>query len=820
MELIDGIKNIIDGNAVIIMGAGASHGAKNAFGNFPSGSLLARELYKKCDITPDDENDLQDASQCYEERFSAATLISEIRTLLNCASFTESHEIIYTLPWMRYYTTNYDDVALLAAKKNGIFLTPVTLSSNLKQNLNNSRLCVHINGHVGNLNEATLHHEFKLTANSYLSQTNILNSQWGDYLINDLETAKCIVILGLSLKYDLDLSKIIFSENFRKKTMVISSPSLSSNSENRLSRFGTVYKIGVDGFAREITKVKHSYTPHAKSPTERLYSAFTYSYKRRSCSVKPKPEDIFRLFLNGAYSDSLFYRSNGKYDGFIYRSKFSKIRDAIMNGTKLTFIHSDMGNGKTACINELQHTLSSEDIHIFKLSNADSQKLSEEISTICSFAETSRVLVIVDDYTNYMEVLHKFSLLDGGNVQFILTARSALNYNKMPIILDEFSVKAGASAVFDINKLDEDDLKNCVRVFNQYGLFGAKAKLSTPEKIKYLTNRKSGNCRFQSIMLDIIQSDMMKGKIADTVKAIKDGSNQYHKAVLLTLLAKVMNLRISTLDIERILEINITTDALFRSDPAIKEIISFTNNRDITIKAPVTARFILQNVSDPEDIITSLCTLASYAVKYSDTPKYANILTSIISYSHINSFLRGFRNPEQFLSEYYDELSKIEYYRDNNFFWLQYAISCIEIGKFDRAQRYLDNAYGLIPDGFVPFQINNQQARFYLERIVQGQSPNVFDDFHAAHELLMIPISSPKDNEYNVVRLFGYYCRDKVKAAMLENANNEEFYKFACKNAYQRTSSFVKKYPDYSEYLMDLQTRLLTSYSCQNTATN
>lgn len=817
MELIEGIKHIIDGDAVIIMGAGASHGAQNLLGEFPSGSLLAEKLYKKCGIVPDDINDLQDAAQCYEEAFSASALVSEIQSLLKCVSVTNSHEIIYSLPWMRYYTTNYDDVALLAAKKTNINLTPVTLSSNIKQNLNNNRLCIHINGYIGNLNETTLHHEFKLTANSYLSQTNILNSPWGDYLINDLETAKCIVILGLSLKYDLDLSRVIFSEGFRKKAMIISAPNLSPNSENRLNRFGTVYKIGVDGFASEVFKVRQSYEPHTKTPTERLYSAFTYSYKEKRYPERPRPEDIFRLFLNGSYSDSLFFRNNGKYDGFIYRKKFSKIRDAVLNGVKLIFVHSDMGNGKTACINELQHTLSGEDIHIFQLTNADSQKISEEISAIASLSETSSVLVIIDDYTNYMEVLHKFSLLGGKKAQFLLTARSAINYNKMPIILEEFFVEEGATAIFDINKLDEDDLGNCVRVFDQYGLWGTNAGLNTSQKIKYLTSRKSGNCRFQSIMLDVIQSDLMQRKIADTVQIIRGGSLQYHTAVLLILLTKVMNLRLSTSDIERLLEVNFTTDALFKSDPAIKEIITFNDIGAITIKAPVTAQFILQKVSDPEDIIKSLYSLALYAVKYSNLPKYANILTSIISYSHINSFLRGFKNPEQFLSEYYDELSKIEYYRKNNFFWLQYAISCIEVGKFDRAQRYLNNAYGLIPVGFVPFQINNQQARLYLEKIITGQSENILDDFSAAHKLLMIPISSPKDNEYNVVRLFGYYCRGKIKRAMLSDSN-EEFYKSACKSAYQRTTVFIERYPIYSEDLTDLRTKLLNSYVSRNDA--
>lgn len=208
MELENAIEHIIDGNAVIIMGSGASFGAKNAYGDILSGTELAAHLYQKCDVEPDDIFDLQDASQNYLEKFGADKLITEIRTQLTCASFTETHTVIYSLPWMRYYTTNYDDVALLAAITSKT-IEPITLSSDFKKNHTKENLCIHINGHIGKLNELTLNHEFKLTANSYLSQTSIINSQWGAFLANDLDTAKCIVIIGLSLKYDLDLSKKI-----------------------------------------------------------------------------------------------------------------------------------------------------------------------------------------------------------------------------------------------------------------------------------------------------------------------------------------------------------------------------------------------------------------------------------------------------------------------------------------------------------------------------------------------------------------------------------------------------------------------------------
>ena len=57
MDLTTAIKHILDGDSIILMGAGASDGAKNAFGDFPSGSKLAKDLYDLCKITPDDKND-------------------------------------------------------------------------------------------------------------------------------------------------------------------------------------------------------------------------------------------------------------------------------------------------------------------------------------------------------------------------------------------------------------------------------------------------------------------------------------------------------------------------------------------------------------------------------------------------------------------------------------------------------------------------------------------------------------------------------------------------------------------------------------------
>lgn len=634
MDLITAIKHILDGDAVILMGAGASCGATNAFGDFPSGSKLAADLYDLCNITPDDKNDLQDAAQIFEETHSALSLIQEIRTRLTCASFLPCHSTIYSQPWRRYYTTNYDDVALLAAKGNGVDIIPVTLSTDFNRFYKQKHLCVHINGHIGNLNENTLHTEFKLTADSYLSHEYISKSQWGALLTDDLDAAKCIVILGLSLKYDLDLSRLLYSPEVKEKTLIIDRPDLSYNSEVKLSRFGTVEKIGVSGFANEIEKVSSTYTPSVKDPLTKLYNCFEHEFHRASALSNATPQDIYRMFFSGTYVNELFHQTRGAYKGFVYRSKFHDIRDAIIEKKKYIFLHADMGNGKTASIQELRAWLSKKDFHVFTLIDVNITNLADEIQSICAI--DAPCVVIIEHYTSYMDVLRIFSRSPHDNIQFIFTARSAVNHSKMPDVFDYFSIKENESAVININKLNAADITRCVDLFDRYGVWGKNAGLSNEDKRKYLRNSNHGNSKFQSIMVDVLKSDDMISRIKSLVNTIQSESQFYYDAVITILITQVMNLRISAKDIEKVTEQSITTDAKFRANPAIQELLTFHDGKQsFAIKSSVTSNLILREIAKPETIINALNDLALYAVPYRRIDKYFYLLNDIISFSHI-----------------------------------------------------------------------------------------------------------------------------------------------------------------------------------------
>jgi len=165
-----------------------------------------------------------------------------------------------------------------------------------------------------------------------------------------------------------------------------------------------------------------------------------------------------------------------------------------------------------------------------------------------------------------------------------------------------------------------------------------------------------------------------------------------------------------------------------------------------------------------------------------------------VSYSHLNYFLKHFNDKRSFLLRFYENVKDVQFYKNNDFFWLQYAIACIEVSEFERAKNYIDLARSIAEKRvrFIPFQINNQEARLLLEKIFRNRSANINDDFSEAHRLLMLPIESPLDDELVVVRMFEYYCRQELKSQLIQK-DNVEMYRQCCKEAYQRLTKCLSR---------------------------
>ncbi len=433
-----------------------------------------------------------------------------------------------------------------------------------------------------------------------------------------------------------------------------------------------------------------------------------------------------------------------------------------------------------------------EGYQIFTLKTVYMKSLPTDVQHIVE--SPGKKLVIIENYYNYINVLEKFAFYSLEDVQFILTARTVLYDTRIREANEILKVGEGESKVIDLNKLNEKELNVMSNILRNNGLWGNLSNLSRSEKKKRLKDRKWGNSEFQSILVDVVNSTDMKNKIETIVSGIKSVSVSYYEVLILALLVKIMSLNIDAQDIGKIIGVNAAFDPRFTQDENVQEILDFSKEAtDFRIKSAVTANLILKELDCNDVIIKVLELTAEYANRYRTINRYENILKNIISYSHVNTFLLKSGQKEKFLVNYYDSLKELEYYRENTFFWLQYAIACANIGKYDLAQRFLEAAYSFFHDSeyTVPFQVDTQQARLYLLRIENEKNVDVADYFEKAHLLLMKPAVSLKDNEEKQIQLLRKYVAPAVLKKLPSDFKDR--YRRYCGEAYNKVHEFLKK---------------------------
>lgn len=777
---------------------------------FPSGIELSRTLYTSCGImNPENPYDLQDAADTFLEKHSADKLIVELKKALLVGKISQKHKDLYAQPWQRVYTTNYDDVPLLATKSGTSTLSAVTLNSELSKNWTDTQYCVYINGYIGHLNEKTLKSEFRLSGESYIASNALSDSNWGAIFSEDIETADCIVIVGLSLDYDLDIKRFIYNQNVVNKTIFIEREGITADKERKLKRLGEVYAVGMDQFTQELVAYKKTHNTKEIIPNTYIYKSFGVNEKKEAI-CKATTLEVYDLLMMGKYADSLWYREKGKYVSLVYRRALREVIEILDSSCRVIYLHANLGNGKTVFIECLKHQLQKTNYQIFMLKEYYQRITAKEVQQIANLP--GKKLIIIENYFNYINVLEKFALYPLDHIQFILTARTVLYDINIMEANKCLKVNEGQSLIIDLNKLNYTEVERMSDLLSRNGFWGTLSNLSEAEKKKYLRGKKYGNSEFQGILVDVVQSTSMKDKIEEIVSKIKNVSDSYYEVLILALLIKIMSLNINANDMSKIMNINIALDAQFTHNENVLEILDFSGGQtEFKVRSAVTANMILKELNCNDTIIKVLTSTAKYANKYRRFKRYENVLKNIVSYSHVKTFLLKSGQQEAFLIKYYDSLKELEYYEENTFFWLQYSIACSNIGNYNLAQTYLDSAYSYFISSkyTVPFQIDTQQARLYFLRIENESVVDVSELFIKAHKLLMQPVVSDKDNEEKQLRLLEYYVKDSIQKKLPKSF--KKTYSEFCGEAYNRINKYLKKVglKPNSEYFDQLNKKLL-----------
>lgn len=734
MILDEAIAYEIEGNALLFLGAGFSAGAKNIAGReFPLGSSLCDRLIDdgKIDVTGESQSDRSDLGYIAERYLESNTKQDLLRFLKNeftCKEYSATHKTISQVTWKRIYTTNYDNIIESVSLALGMSRESVDPDKRPSDVLQYNNSIVHMNGYIGNVTEEKLDSTFKLLTSSYQRRT-IPDSDWAISLHNDIMNAKCLIFIGYSLDYDLELQQIFAESKDIKDKCIFITWNPSRRTLTNMQRFGNIEKIGVDGFAARLETAVATYHPVSKEYEMRCLKKVNADDLDPAVSINDK--DIIELFFNGVIEmRNIFSIRRSQY--IVERCCCQEIEKDIMN-YQAAIVHSDIGNGKSVILRELESRLISRGM-VFYLEQLNSF-IQDDMEYICTLRGVKYIFIenynrIID--SEYVKIFGRFQKED---IRFIFSVRSYLNENLYQRFLDGFGIEEKNILMYDVNTLSHEECKSMCSLLDKYSLWGRRSGSSRAEKMRYL--KKDCHSEMKSIMLDLLQSDEMQRKITCLLDMLFQDKN-LKEITLLLFICRTIAIELKLDDIVLLLNKQVRTSAVLKNTD-FREFFDFVENR-IKLKSPLVAYFILQHYNYNEDVEAILRKILPVLDRHSSIERYKNMLRMLISYSNLRMIFN--QNDNQYYSHFIRifELSKsLTYHMNNPFFWLQYAIVRMELKEYKTAGIYLENAESYSHKKFDSdsWQIETHKARLLLEQtIYEKNQKDAFGNFEKAYYLL------------------------------------------------------------------------------------
>lgn len=789
MDIKEAINKIDRGNCILFVGSGFSYGAEGKSGKLTTASDLVKELYQKAIGEDEPNGNLEDAAELFIEKKGEFALIDFLKDKFNVFQITSSQEYIGSLSWLRIYTTNYDNVLDIAYQKNRRRLEHVYLSRRIRDYGNKNNLCIHLNGTIENLTSDTINNEFKLTTSSYLTE-DFVDSEWVNLFISDLHTADAVFFIGYSMNYDLDIQRIVRNSlsisELKEKCFFVVFEKEPKYNLRKLEKFGTPVTIGLDGFVENL-KAREKF-------------CMTASEKQIYCFKKPErrhivqnifAQDAFSLYVKGDSNDvhirsSLYQPAQFHY--IVKRTKLDDVVEKVKNGTKQIMVESYAGNGKTCFLKCLACILADNgyDVYVY---NRFYETLKSEIEHICS-NDNGKTVFIVDNFSHSREMLSELELFRKGET--IIVADRTLSCD---VSYEWLYRKFGDFESFDLDTLDEKELRQIVDIFDKYGFFGKHASMRLDQKLEYL--RTDCKSTMRDILLDLLNSETIRNRFADIVNSIKD-KKSYYDALVLMLVSPIFGFSLDFNQLAFIFDKYTFVNPLFYNNVAICEFIE-KSGTEIHVKSSILAECILSKILEPSIIIDVLIKVFKKLDKYRNNEEYRGILRSMLSYQNVKRVLNT-KHPDfsENVTRFFDEVGTTNFCSNNQHYWLQYAISRLFVQDFERSFQYFENAYSFakkkqeINNGInYTYQIDNHYARYLLENEIEnGSCSTCMTAFKKAHELLM--------NQQNkeIVRFYTYrVARNYFKfyRTYFNSIKNEDKKLFlqACEEMYNRTLWYI-----------------------------
>ena len=776
-KLANNISNIQSEKSVLFIGAGFNDGIKNLEGApFPLGDGLKKKLELILGIE-NSEQDIDTLTNIIleDDDYETKDLISMLENTFKMGLNPKLtiHEKILTLPWKRIYTINYDDVVEKISSQLGINRKSITLGDKVKHNIDKD-LIIHLNGSINNLNPVTLQSEFKLSSTSYL-QTDLINSDWYDIFKADIDIANNVFFIGVSMNYDLDISRVIKNEDdYKEKIFFIdkyrTDEEIKSNefkiSSHIQTKFGSLHPIGLEHFSELIEK----HGSELKNKEEFSFNCFKeLSIPSRKTMDKPSSIQLRELLVYGNTKEELISTNTDNY--LIHRDIEDNIYDSITKKEFLIYLLiGQMANGKTSVINNLKYRLLQKG-RVF-IYNKHNSNLNDEIEQLKKISGPK--YVFIENYYKYLNILSEFgALIDfkQDNIIIILTGRPFPNESVQHELPSRLRLSTDMFQVYseDLDKLTNNDIKKIDKLLsNSNFLEDVRLDPSFNPERYYKSTYKS---QIYNILIDLVKNEIVRKELTENYSVIQN-DKELDKLVIASCICTVIGFKISLTNLLEILDIR-KSNLSIKNNKELNLFLDFSN-QNIQNKSSILANFVLAECNTPKQVLNILKILIINAHKSTDRTVTRNILHDAISSSNIYSLIYPLskytgkqRNEDRKnVIEFYNDIKDLSDLKNNVFFWVQFSMACMDFKDYERAFSNLDVAKKIVDKNKQSgkfrtnsIQVTTQKSRCSLESaIYEKNEKDPYDLFITTNkELTTLIHDEEKTKHYLVYKIMNLY---------------------------------------------------------------
>ncbi|MEQ9634506.1 MAG: hypothetical protein RLW68_00325 [Devosia marina] len=691
MQLNEAI-SLIAGNRkpILFLGAGFANQAINAVGlSTPSSWQLVDRMLSSVDVDGGNNAPLSFAIDQLREQAEPTSAYNFLAGQLTVPDPTLEQRRILALPWHRIYTTNIDNIGIDHSNRNCLDAAVDTAPASHGD-------FIYLHGCLAKTTPTNYYQRVKMGEQLYVAGSHS-TSLYHSLLHQDLHESDCVFVIGYSMG-DPDLSALFYgsSPDLVNKCFVFSGTTKPIES-HRISFIGTDTKQTSSDFLNAVDAQPVSTAPQYPvqiEPDQGAYDAKAVSQISRQ-----------NLLIYGRFDRNIARYSWADPSQPVYAvARRAAHNIASMDGPATVVVHSHLGNGKSIALEFARFAAASSGKAVFSIDRT---------------VDTAQLRELLEALPVASIVFFEGDVFSASNVQDVVASRSLVLCVTSRTTTFRVASRAlysnakSAVRLFDVNRLEEDDLEQFSALIDSMGFWPPELQGKSPEDRRHALRTKY-DYSICSIILGIFENETIKREVSQIWNASYANLRPHLDHFILASYMDMIDVDAPPYIIKAFQSFDFR-----RGETLVNEIVSLSHTGVLAFSNSIIGEFVLQRMIEKEAIIGAVVRFSNFMDQSAYQARYQWVVRRLLRYWNLSRLLDSRTLPE----EVFDRASYIPSIAGDPLFWVQYSIAKMENGEYLPARRFVDTAYGKAREkgnGFDTYQIDTHAARLVIRSIVDN----------------------------------------------------------------------------------------------------